>query len=192
MNPTKLLSCTPDTLRTHVQGVLTRNPSWKSALVGFQVESAWMVGAWDDVRHLAETAETQSSPIVIARLLLAMRAGDSSSIAESLSAARSTLGIDITASGVKGYRRCYDAVLNLHLTHELEIIHSIIPDCSNTLDQERKREILTNLSQKLSARLDSTLPTFRIREPVLSMRRTAFALTLVFNLYHNASGDIDN
>jgi serine/threonine-protein kinase ATR len=165
-----------------VRGVLTRNPGWESALAPFQVESAWMVSAWDDVQHLVQNTEAQSSAIVMARLLLAMRTGDPSTIAETLSAARAALAIPITAAGVKGYRRCYDAVLDLHLTHELEMIHATItslPQDSRTPGHNLRQRILADLSRTLSARLDATLPTFRIREPVLSMRRTAFALTSV-------------
>jgi serine/threonine-protein kinase ATR len=175
----KFLSLFPDTLRTHVRGVLTRNPDWESALAEFQVESAWMVGAWDDVQSLVDHTNAQSSSIVMARLLLAMRAGESSAIAEQLSVARSVLGAPITAAGVKGYRRSYQAVLDLHLTHELEVIHNSMTSLSAASQgnmHDRQRQILTNLSGTLTARLDASLPTFRTREPLLSMRRTAFAL----------------
>lgn len=162
-----------DTLRTHVRGVLTRNPDWEAALAGFQVESAWMVGAWDDVRDLVAQTASQSPPIVMARLLLAMRTGEKSAITDSLSAARYTLGSPITAAGEKGYRRSYDAVLHLHLTHELELICNATSSGTNS---RHRREALARLSQVLSSRLDATLPTFRTREPILSMRRTAFSL----------------
>lgn len=168
-----------DTLRTHVKGILTRNPDWESALVGYQAESAWMVGAWSDVQSLVDRTDAQTSPIVIARILLAMRTGDSSAIENSLSVARSVLGAPITASGVKGYRRSYEAVLDLHLTHELEVIHNAVTGLPNSQGTQRRRETLTKLSRTLSARLDATLPTFRTREPVLSMRRTAFSLAFV-------------
>ena len=168
-----------DTLRTHVRGVLIHNPDWEPALAGFQVESAWMVGAWDDVQSMAERTNVQTSPMVIARLLLAMRTGDPEKIHESISVARTVLGAPITAAGGKGYRRSYDAMLDLHLTHELEVIYNAIaslPHESQGSTQQR-RQIMAQLSHTLAARLDSTLPTFRTREPVLSMRRSAFALS---------------
>jgi serine/threonine-protein kinase ATR len=138
-----------------------------------------MVGAWADVESLVDRTNAQTSSTVMARVLLAMRTGDTSIIAKSLSTARNVLGIPITAAGVKGYRRSYDAVLELHLTHELEMIHNTVtslPPSSQGNHNERLK-ILNELSQTLTARLDATLPTFRTREPVLSMRRTAFALT---------------
>ncbi|KAJ7462055.1 hypothetical protein FB451DRAFT_1043857 [Mycena latifolia] len=167
-----------DTLRTHVRGVLTRNPEWQPALAGFQVESAWMVGAWEDVQDLVERTTSQTSSIVMARVLLAMRSRDVTAITSSLSVARSVLGTPITAAGARGYRRSYEAVLDLHLTHELELIYDALaslPTGSQGNSQLRQRTV-TNLNGSLSARLDATLPTFRTREPVLSMRRTAFAL----------------
>ncbi|KAF8165694.1 hypothetical protein B0H34DRAFT_690087 [Crassisporium funariophilum] len=164
-----------DTLRTHVRGVLTRHPEWEAALADFQVESAWMVGAWEDVQRLVERVSSQTSSLVIARLLLAMRTEDVDAISQTMSAARSVLGAPITAAGVKGYRRSYEAVMDLHLTHELELIH----DATRHLPprtQERRRA-MSELSRTLSLRLDATLPTFRSREPVLSMRRTAFTIS---------------
>ena len=139
-----------------------------------------MVGAWDDVQTLVEQVDTQTSSMVIARLLLAMRSGEANSISESMSVARSVLGAPITAAGVKGYRRSYEAVLNLHLTHELELIHQVtctLPVGSQAYKQHERRLAISQLSHTLSARLNATLPTFRSREPVLSMRRTAFALS---------------
>ncbi|RDB19974.1 Serine/threonine-protein kinase atr [Hypsizygus marmoreus] len=171
-----------DTLRTHVRGVLIRRPEWESALAGFHVESAWMVGAWDDVQNMVERSNALTSPIVMARLLLAMRAEDSERIGESISVARSVLGAPITAAGVRGYRRAYEAVLDLHLTHELEVIHSVLtslPTESQTRSQQRRRQALAQLTRTLSARFDSTLPTFRTREPILSLRRTAYTLSPV-------------
>jgi len=164
-----------DTLRTHVRGVLTRNPDWGPSLAGYQVECAWMVGAWSDVQNLVDQTMAQTAPIVMARLLLAMRTGDPAAIAQSASTARSVLGAPITASGAKGYRRSYDAVLNLHLTHELELIYNAISTLPPGSQAPIRHDVLVDLSKTLSARLNVTLPTFRAREPVLSMRRTAFA-----------------
>ncbi|KAF9567437.1 hypothetical protein CPC08DRAFT_22231 [Agrocybe pediades] len=169
-----------DTLRTHVIGVLTRHPEWESNFSSFQVESAWMVGDWADVQKLVDRVESDTPPMVIARVLLAMRTGDNERIQDALSHARSVLGSPITAAGIKGYRRSYEAVLNLHMTHELELIHQITstfnPDSQYTQSQGRLRT-MADLSKEFADRLNITYPTFRTREPLLSMRRTAFILS---------------
>ncbi|EGO02217.1 hypothetical protein SERLA73DRAFT_104608 [Serpula lacrymans var. lacrymans S7.3] len=164
-----------DSLRTHVQGVLTRNPAWESDLAGFQAESAWMIGAWDDVEKMVENTGNQTPSIVKARVLLSMRTGDTIAISNSLSQARVVLGTPITASGEQGYRRSYDAVLDLHLIHELEMIHAAMEKLP--ANSQERRSVVQSLGQSLATRFNFTLPNFRIRESVLSMRRTAFSLS---------------
>ncbi|KAJ3818475.1 hypothetical protein EV361DRAFT_810329 [Lentinula raphanica] len=163
-----------DTLKTHVRGVLTRNPDWQPALAGFQIESAWMVGAWEEVENIVQSSDVTTPQIVMARLLLAMRSSDATAIETALRDARMILGGPIAAAGVGNYRRSYEAMLDLHLTYELETIHKAISSLSQRSTQ--LNPTLLGLSEILSARLDSTLPTFRTREPILSMRRTAFSL----------------
>lgn len=168
-----------DTLRTHVTGVLTRHPEWQITLAGFQAESAWMVGAWDDVQTLVDRVKDDTSSMATARVLLSMRTGENQSISDALSHARSILGASITAAGIKGYRRSYEAVLDLHMIHELDLIYqatrNLQAGSEDGIRQERRRSI-AELSKMLASRLEMTLPTFRSREPLLSMRRTAFAL----------------
>ncbi|KAG7097441.1 hypothetical protein E1B28_004786 [Marasmius oreades] len=157
-----------DSLRTHIRGILTKQPSWQSSLVAFQLESAWMLGDWQDVESTVKLNDTKEPSIAMARLLLALRSKDHSSIVEALSEARLVLGAPVAAAGVKGYRRAYEAALNLHLTHELEIIYRTMVDSNG--------KTLKPLSQLLEARLEATLPTFHTREAILGLRRTAFAL----------------
>lgn len=162
-------------------GVLTRNPEWGTQLVGYQVESEWMVGHWDEVRNLVSQTEARPPLVLMAQVLLAMRSGDDMAIAGALSAARKTFGMSITASGPTGYRRSYDAVLDLHLAYELEVINKVVKDHTGevpTTSQLMNRSF-KNLLQRLATRIDSTLPSFRIREPILNMRRTAFNLRRV-------------
>ncbi len=169
-----------DTLRTHVLGVLTRNPACASALAGFQVESAWMVGDWVDVQNIVSQSTQQNPELVLARVLLAIRSGDNAAINQTLSAARSILGAPIAAAGAKGYKRSYEDILSLHLLYELGSVHNIMGQAvTGTLRQSQTKNALAELSDLFSARLESTLPTFRTREPILSMRRTAFRLLYV-------------
>ncbi|KIJ20461.1 hypothetical protein PAXINDRAFT_174826 [Paxillus involutus ATCC 200175] len=164
-----------DTLRTHVQGVLIRNPAWESALAGFQAESAWMMGAWEDLRRIAGNSELTSPYIMKARVLLAMRAGNASEVADALSKARVVLGAPIAAAGAKGYRQSHDALLDLHMVHELQMIYDAVS--ANSARSQSRRSAIKSLGSTLAARLDATLPNFRVRQAVLSMRRTAFALS---------------
>jgi serine/threonine-protein kinase ATR len=138
-----------------------------------------MIGAWDDVQNLVEQSTVQTAQIVTGRVLLAMRSCDSTAISTALVDARTTLGPPIAAAGPRSYRRSYGAVLGLHLIHELEVIYQTIsrlPESSQGYSQERKH-IINELTRTLDTRLESISPTFRFRELVLSMRRTAFSLS---------------
>ncbi|KAG9317708.1 hypothetical protein JVU11DRAFT_1921 [Chiua virens] len=164
-----------DTLRTHVRGVLVRNPDWESALAGFQAESAWMMGAWDDLQQITANTELTSPYIMKARVLLAMRASNPDDVASALANARAVLGAPITAAGAKGYRQSYDALLDLHMIHEAELIYDTV---STTVPRSQaRREAMKSLGGCLTARFDATLPNFRVQQAVLSMRRTAFSLS---------------
>ena len=173
---TNALRTFADTMRTHVKGILTRDPDWEADLIGYQVESEWIVGDWDGVQRCVSNTEATTPSVLLAKILLAMRAGDNAAVSESLSQAKQIMGAPITAAGIQGYRRSYDAVLNLHMVHELELIHDIT---SNQRSQQLDNKALDALLRRLSARLNSTLPAFRIRESVLGMRRTAFGLQYV-------------
>ncbi|KAI9000757.1 hypothetical protein BD414DRAFT_405932 [Trametes punicea] len=168
-----------DTLRTHVIGVLTKHPDWSPHLIGYQVESEWMVGHWDDVQALVSSTDARPPAVLLAQILLAMRTDNAAAVKAALIDARRALGASIIAAGPNGYRRSYDAVLNLHLVHELEVINDVVKGLPGgpASGSQSKEENLNILLQRLSARFDSTLPTFRIREPILNMRRTAFNLS---------------
>ncbi|KAH9060944.1 hypothetical protein EDB87DRAFT_1723684 [Lactarius vividus] len=165
-----------DTLRTHVKGVLTRNPDWKQSLVGFEVESAWMIGDWNDVQVLVDGSGESTPPVVIASLLLAIREGDPKVIADALARARMTLGNPIAASGGREYRHTYEAVLNLHLVHEVELIHRFSSE-QVQMSTARRISAQDELTKTLNTRLNSTLPSFRTLEPILSVRRTAYGIS---------------
>ncbi|KZO97981.1 hypothetical protein CALVIDRAFT_50339 [Calocera viscosa TUFC12733] len=162
-----------DTLRTHVKGVLSRKPEWTNALAGFQIEGAWIVGDWSDVEALS-TATSEATELYVARLLLAIRTDDQDSISHALASARRRLGDNIMAVGHQSYRGSYDVAVGLHVLHELEMI--CISSSHFRSATLRSAHATTELTRQLAGRFDAVLPTFRAREPIQSMRRTAFAI----------------
>ena len=166
-----------DRLRTHIQGVLVRMPDWERSLAGFRVEGAWMNQDWDAVQDYTQTSE-DTWEMSIARILLTMGAKDEEAFAESVAAARHQLGKSITAGGEGGYRRSYDAVLKLHLVRDIETIRNAMQVLENGAS---KKHVLPEVFSLLSHRLASTLPTFRTREPLLSVHRTVYTMWYVFD-----------
>ncbi|QRV72397.1 phosphatidylinositol 3- and 4-kinase [Ceratobasidium sp. AG-Ba] len=176
-----------DTMMTHIHGVLSKHPTWEPYLADFFVEGAWKLGNWDVVERITANPQRQSSEIALARLLLKARQENEDEFKLALSSARNILGGTITSNGPNSYRRSYDAVLHLHLAREIESIHSAatyISELPGLEEHERSRIVLKTLTQSLDNRFKSTLPTFRVQEPVLSMRRTTFDLLTLTNLKH--------
>lgn len=164
-----------DTLRTHLDGIMTRNPEWHTAVESFRLEGAWTAHDWGSVEKLVN-ASTQSSPeLTMARILLALRGRDSRTIAEAMTQARSEFGQPIGSSGPYSYRRSYEASLSLHIVEELGMISKVMAEISVNHHSGRTQK-LTALSRLLDTRYQSVLPSYRTLEPILNIRRTAFDL----------------
>jgi serine/threonine-protein kinase ATR len=165
-----------DTLRTHIRGVLSRYPEWLSDLAAFQVEAAWMVGDWTAVQQVIESDVPQSAEVSLGKVLLAMRQKNAQ-LPAILTSARRELGAAVTASG-QLYPRAYDSVLSLHQLHEIEMIRELenLPNAgSNKAALMASR--IQSLTSALNSRFQATLPSYKVRESLLSMRRTAYGLS---------------
>ena len=156
-----------DTLRTHVRGVLSMHPDWHAHLAPLQTEGACILADWRSVRRLVAQARASAPEVALARVLLAMQDKDASRVYEALRDARFRLGRPLLGLGRASYTHVYDAVTRLHMLHELEMIWQA------SLEPERAAAAAA-LDRSLVARYEATLPSFRTREPVLSLRRSAF------------------
>lgn len=151
--------------------MLSRNPEWGSELAPFQAEAAWTIGDW-------ETISSIRNPPSIAKVFMAIQSGGD--VPNALTLARREIGSSITA---RDYSRAYDSILQLHLLHEVEMIHSTDAELSkpdpfintqnvNAINTRRVRDLI----QSLAERFETTLPSFRAREEILSRRRAALSL----------------
>ena len=148
-----------DTLRTHIRGVLAVHPTWQPQLAPFQIEGACILADWDAVRELVHQSHTVPE-LGMARALIAMRDHDEDAFRTAVSDARCQLGRRILGPARVSYSHAYDAVTRLHMLCELELIFHGRGDA--------------HLGASLDSRFAATLPSFRTREPVLSLRRSAF------------------
>lgn len=109
---------------------------------------------------------------------MAMQAGGD--VSDALKVARRDIGSSITT---RDYSRAYDSILQLHLLREVEMIHSTDSELSkpapytntqnaNAINRRRVDELIASLAE----RFETTLPSFRAREEILSRRRAAFSL----------------
>jgi len=167
-----------DTLRTHLAGVLIRNPEWSDALEPFKLEGAWTANDWKTVQDIVENSCAHSPELSIGKLLLALRSRDEKVIEDALSLARSEFGQPIGSGGPHSYRRTYDASVYLHMVEELAMISRDIMEPARPRRSGRERKP-SELSKYLNNRYDSVLPSYRTLEPILSIRRTVLDLLYV-------------
>ena len=98
-------------------------------------------------------------------------------LASALALARRNVGESITSNQ---YSRSYEPILQLHLLREIETIHnadsSILATQASSNYRAITQQITRDLTKSLHDRFSTTSPTFRVREAILTIRRTAFGL----------------
>lgn len=158
-------------MRTHIVGVLHTHPEWRAALAPYELQGSLIVGDWSKLSEVATSADAREPAMVFSCVVQALRQPSHLHLDSVFRHARDQLGGEIVAAGSESYRRVYDALTNLHVLHELDLIH-------------RQAKVATDdgLLTRLDARLGSLSPAFRMQEQVLSMRRTAFRLGYVIIL----------
>ncbi|GAA5902167.1 hypothetical protein JCM6882_006719 [Rhodosporidiobolus microsporus] len=162
-----------DSMRTHIVGLLHsrgEEVDWERILAPFNIEASLFVGDWDSVEDALDIADLEGSEAAFGRVLCAMRDADDSQVERAFYDAREQLGGPIVAAGRESYRRVYDSIVHLHVLHELKAIH--LSRSANEMGSQPLRDIVKTLKDRLA----STSPSFRAREPVLNLRRTAFRL----------------
>ncbi|GEM06491.1 phosphatidylinositol 3-/4-kinase [Rhodotorula toruloides] len=173
-----------DSMRTHIAGLLHGRGDevdWERILAPFNIEASLFAGDWDAVEDVLEVPGVEGAEAAFGRVLSAIRAGDRDLVERAFYEAREQLGGPLVAAGQESYRRVYDSVVHLHILDELSMINELrvtstkeLPACVKTLQH----------------RLDATSPSFRAREPILNLRRTALRLTLPHE--HAAKTEVGN
>lgn len=163
--------CDADSLRTHIAGLQTKTYDWQDLLVPYEIESALISGDMGALEK-AVAGRTLSCPeYAFAQVVLAWRNGDPSQMESSISQAAEMVGGGITTASKDSYNRVYDAIVDLHILHELSSLTKELPA------QDSQRHSNRADTQALSPRLDLSAPTFRTRESILNMRRNILRLT---------------
>ncbi|KAE8234278.1 hypothetical protein CF326_g676 [Tilletia indica] len=159
-----------DNLRTHIRGILTKHPEWRHALAAFTLESAWSLGEWDDVADSVQDVEEPLPEHGIGKAFLCMRDDNVAGFKAAVQEARDVVGKPIFSAGSAGYPQIVDSITQLHMLHELEMIQAVPRDARPGSGQ------VGDLLSSLRSRLQSSVPSFRTREALLSLRRSAFGV----------------
>ncbi|KAJ9123064.1 hypothetical protein QFC22_001253 [Naganishia vaughanmartiniae] len=180
-----------DTLRTHIEGIISRHPEWSPDLANYRVEATWIVQDWHGLSDILQSG-AKGPEISKARVLQAISQKDFDSIPGLLKDARREIGSTISANH-RTYVRNYSALLDLHMLHEIDQIQSTSTELvmkaqhiSEANKDTFRRTHIFELKQTLLNRLSTISPSFKYQEPVLSMRRAGF------NLVPNALAELKN
>ncbi|WVQ89598.1 hypothetical protein IAS59_003360 [Cryptococcus gattii] len=142
---------------------------WSLQLAPFAAEAAWIIGDWDTVRQVGPDCPP------IGQALLALHEDDD--LSSVLTRVRREVGTGITG---KGYTPVYEALLQLHLVQEIAMIQDTKKDIQIVSKSKNRHKVVQQHVRQLTASLDSrfytTSPAFRVREAILSIRRTALGL----------------
>jgi serine/threonine-protein kinase ATR len=152
--------------------IMAQFPEWTNSLNGYAVEAAWNLGRWDRLDELLQKPHQNTFEVSLGKMLLSMYKDDRMGFALHLKETRISLINPLAAASGESYLRSYDVISKLHILYELEAAFRLAH--SETAEQDVKR--LEHLSHSWKARLDVTQPSYRVREPILRLRRAALSL----------------
>ncbi|KAJ3016848.1 serine/threonine-protein kinase M1, partial [Thoreauomyces humboldtii] len=151
-----------ETLLSHVQGVVTLQPKWATTLNSYAIEAAWRLGNWSTLERLLKEPYNERFETAIGALLNTVRIGDDQEFENTLQRTRMMLTADLATASMESYRRGYDTLVKLHMLFEITSARNA--SASTALVDE-------SLYKRWGPRLDATMPSFRVREPILSLQR---------------------
>uniref|UniRef100_UPI00358FE87A LOW QUALITY PROTEIN: serine/threonine-protein kinase ATR n=1 Tax=Myxine glutinosa TaxID=7769 RepID=UPI00358FE87A len=150
-----------------VNGIMATKPEWSSMLDSYRVEAAWKLTRWDDLEKcLGNDLQSEGWNMSIGRLLLSAKQHDSDSFQRLLQTVRAEQMVPLSAASLEhnAYQRVYENVVKMHMLCDLE--HTVL----GMLDVRKS-------NFHWQARLDVTQNSFRVREPILELRRALLGLS---------------
>ena len=148
---------------THVEGVIIRNPAWAPALVSSGIDAAWRLGSWSTLERLLTKEHQPTFEASVGSLLMAARVSNMTKFTSQLKQARESLIAPLVAACMESFRRAYDTIAKLHMLYEIESAVSMARNNGGDAVQQ--------LMMEWESRLACSVPTLRVREPLLNLRR---------------------
>ncbi|KAJ3040430.1 serine/threonine-protein kinase M1 [Rhizophlyctis rosea] len=159
-----------ETMLTHIDGTSARHPEWAATLNAYGIEAAWRLGNWDLLEVRLNQPHKPRFEAALGKVLHAAWQEDEAAFSTGLRAARESLIVPLSAAGMESYQRAYEDIQKLNMLHEVEsfVMHHI--------KQERRTSPSSDLDvaalpKAWDGRLKITVPSFKVREPVLNLRR---------------------
>lgn len=171
----------PSLVLHHATGVIVNRKSWVQQLVPFQVEAAWKLAKWTELEHFTKVDKNSRKwPVMLGRILLAAKAKKEEDFLQHLRIARQDQVGPLSAASFEmgSYQRGYEYIVRLHLLNEIEENMEVFMNLVQTEGAGGQSKISgQDLLSHWQTRLKVMQSSFRIQEPVLTMRRTLMTLT---------------
>ena len=158
------------TVLQHVRGVAAEWPAWRIDLNGqFGIEAAWRLSQWDSVdRLLVECREAPAWPTAasfearVGELLCSVVRNERPIFWKLLEDLRDERRGPLAAASMESYQRGHDYVVHLHVLQEIETVVAAV----------WAGQPLSSATSQWDARLRLTQPSFKVRSPILQVRKT--------------------
>ncbi|KAI8929063.1 hypothetical protein BC831DRAFT_33247 [Entophlyctis helioformis] len=166
-----------ETMLTHLSGFIEQQPNGAEELYSEGIEAAWRQGRWSLLEQFLGRPHRPGFTASLARLLLAVNGNkDASTVGRLLDQARGEITTSVAAASMESYRRGYDSAIQLSMLHEVEMMHQFIQlagsaDETMGVNSGVHASQLSDILRSWDSRLKITMPSYRVREPILSLRR---------------------
>ncbi|KAJ3091648.1 serine/threonine-protein kinase M1 [Quaeritorhiza haematococci] len=176
-----------ETMLTHINGTLAQHPEWESVLNSFGIEASWRLGKWSSLDRFLSRPHNQHFEAMLGRVLLAAtrclrKETETSHFYTTLRDVRNSLTAPLAAASMESYSRAYECVLKLHMLYEVEaglreqfetnnqhLRFISLP--RNGTNNVRDEDFIERILRIWESRLKITTASFRVREPILNLRR---------------------
>ena len=167
---------------TYVQGLMTQErwQGWASTISAFGVQAAWRMRDWDRLRVFMQSIQPRQRAfqVHLADILAALHVGDEGRYHQSMQAGRMVVMESLTTASMESYQRAYPYCLQLQMLQEVDHMRRLmgfVPSSSASSSSSSGPSIPScALHQHWTLRLNRTKPFFKLREPLLALRRVLY------------------
>ncbi|XP_052214022.1 serine/threonine-protein kinase ATR-like isoform X2 [Dreissena polymorpha] len=176
----------PSLALQHASGVISNRvlkddcKAWSLQLLPFQVEASWKLGNWADLHNYnMKDLSSRSWSVMLGRILLAARAKKEDEFLQHLQIARQEQVGPLSAASMEmgSYQRGYEHIVRLHQLSEIEESVRVLLGFPGNGAQDDVGFRGEHLLAHWRMRVKMMQSSFRIQEPVLTMRRTLMSLS---------------
>ncbi|XP_023240203.1 serine/threonine-protein kinase ATR-like [Centruroides sculpturatus] len=170
----------PDTALKYATGLLENKSEWKNDIASYQVEAAWKLANWDNLKSFLDVHKSVDHwNVGIGKILLAGKEKDSDAFWKELNQVRSKQMGPLSAAAMEdgGYQRGYQYLTRLHMLTDLETglkAFLSLPEKEQSLSG--KILDVEKVLEEWKTRRQLTQASLRYKEPILSLQRSLLTI----------------